>query len=56
VRVPPNAVFTLHGIDQQERSVLHTNLRPTQTPPSSNAPPPSSPRNPVVVLIIGPAN
>ena len=51
------AVFTLHGIDQQDRPVLRINLRRAQMISFfKNLPPPLSPWRPVALLIIGPTN
>jgi hypothetical protein len=51
------AVFTLHGIDQQDRPVLRINLRREQVIPFfAKLPPPRLPWKPVVALTIGLAN
>ena len=51
------AVFTLHGIDQQDRPVLRINLRRAQMIPFfKKLPLPRSPWKPVAALIIGLAN
>jgi hypothetical protein len=48
------AVFTLHGIDQQDQPVLRINLRRVQFIPFfAKLPPPRLPWKPVAALTIG---